>query len=204
MSASTSASPALDARAQFLDLLTAALHGNTLVKLVLARHVGADQTLQRIIAKPLLVKGQAQLSLVYRHQTRDITRNLPLDQAQALVAQLLPESFRNAHLFDADGEVQLTFSKKGKPMLQRHGAQAPREAAASTGHDREKKRYLELSRPFLRDLGVTDAQGALIPSMSRKWKQINKFIEVFDHALANAPVPAEQPVRVDEFGAGKV
>jgi hypothetical protein len=143
--------------------------------------------LQRIIAKPLVVKGQAQLSLVYRHQTRDITRNLPLDQAQALVAELLPESFRNAHLFDADGEVQLSFSKKGKPMLQRHGAQAPREAVANTGHDREKKRYLELSRPFLRDLGVTDAQGALIPSMSRKWKQINKFIEVFDHALANCP-----------------
>ena len=110
---------------QFLDLLNAALRGSTLVKLVLARHVGADQTLQRIIAKPLQVKGQAQLSLVYRHQTRDITRNLPLDQAQALVAELLPASFRNAHLFDGDGEVQLTFSKKGKPMIQRHGAQAP-------------------------------------------------------------------------------
>jgi hypothetical protein len=176
MSASTSAPSAPDARAQFLDLLNAALHGDTLVKLVLARHVGADQTLQRIIAKPLQVKGQPCLSLVYRHQTRDITRNLPLDQAQALVAELLPDSFRNAHLFDADGEVQLTFSKKGKPMLQRHGAQAPREVTAGSGHDREKKRYLELSRPFLRDLGVTDAQGALIPSMSRKWKQINKFI----------------------------
>ncbi|MGE8113455.1 class I SAM-dependent methyltransferase [Pseudomonas sp. NPDC086566] len=203
MSASTSASPAPDARAQFLDLLNAALRGSTLVKLVLARHVGADQTLQRIIAKPLQVKGQAQLSLVYRHQTRDITRNLPLDQAQALVAELLPASFRNAHLFDADGEVQLTFSKKGKPMLQRHGAQAPRETVANTGHDREKKRYLELTRPFLRDLGVTDAQGALIPSMSRKWKQINKFIEVFDHALANAPLAADQVLRVADFGSGK-
>ncbi|WP_313202573.1 SAM-dependent methyltransferase [Pseudomonas sp.] len=203
MSASTSASPAPDARAQFLDLLNAALRGSTLVKLVLARHVGADQTLQRIIAKPLQVKGQAQLSLVYRHQTRDITRNLPLDQAQALVAELLPASFRNAHLFDGDGEVQLTFSKKGKPMIQRHGAQAPRETVANTGHDREKKRYLELTRPFLRDLGVTDAQGALIPSMSRKWKQINKFIEVFDHALANAPLAADQVLRVADFGSGK-
>lgn len=126
-----------------------------------------------------------------------------LDQARALVTELLPDSFRNAHLFDADGEVQLTFSKKGKPMLQRHGAQAPREAATSSGHDREKKRYLELSRPFLRDLGVTDAQGALIPSMSRKWKQINKFIEVFDHATASAPVPVEQALRVADFGSGK-
>ncbi len=203
MSASNCAPAAPDARAQFLDQLDAALRTNSLVKLVLARHVGADPTLQRIIAKPLQVKGQEQLSLVYRHQTRDITRNLPIDQAQALIAQLLPESFRNAHLFDAHGEVQLTFSKKGKPMLQRHAAQAPREVVANAEHDRQKKRYLELSRPFLRDLGVTDAQGALIPSMSRKWKQINKFIEVFDHALANAPVPAAQPLRVADFGSGK-
>ncbi|MGE7993416.1 class I SAM-dependent methyltransferase [Pseudomonas sp. NPDC089554] len=198
----SSPTPAVDARAQFLGLLADALGSDTLVKLVLARHVGADQTLQRIIAKPLQVKGQPCLSLVYRHQTRDITRNLPLDQAQALVAELLPESFRNAHLFTAEGEVQLGFSKKGKPLLQHHTAQAPREAATA-GHDREKKRYLQLSRPFLRDLGVTDAQGALIPSMSRKWKQINKFIEVFDHALASAPLTAEQPLRVADFGSGK-
>ncbi|HKS14513.1 MAG TPA: SAM-dependent methyltransferase [Pseudomonas sp.] len=202
MSVTPSASTAPDARAQFLDMLDASLQGNTLVKLVLARHVGADDTLQRIIAKPLVVKGQACLSLVYRHQTRDITRNLPLEQARALVDELLPASFRNAHLFNQDEEVQLNFSKKGKPMLQRHGAQAPR-AAAPAEHDREKKRYLELSRPFLRDLGVTDRQGALIPSMSRKWKQINKFIEVFDHALASAPLAGDQALRVADFGSGK-
>jgi len=202
MSANPSATTAPDARAQFLALLADALQAGTLAKLVLARHVGADQTLQRIIAKPLVVKGQPCLSLVYRHQTRDITRNLPLEQAQSLVAELLPESFRNAHLFTAESEVQLGFSKKGKPMLQHHVAQPAREQAAAA-HDREKKRYLELSRPFLRDLGVTDAQGALIPSMSRKWKQINKFIEVFDHALASAPLAAEQPLRVADFGSGK-
>ncbi|CAG8866689.1 hypothetical protein PS627_02054 [Pseudomonas fluorescens] len=202
MSATPSASTAPDARAQFLDLLDASLLGNTLVKLVLARPVGTDETLQRIIAKPLMVKGQACLSLVYRHQTRDITRNLPLEQARALVDELLPASFRNAHLFSQDEEVQLNFTRKGKPMLLRHGAQQPREAAPAE-HDREKKRYLELARPFLRDLGVTDRQGALIPSMSRKWKQINKFIEVFDHALSSAPLAADKALRVADFGSGK-
>jgi len=49
------------------------------------------------------IKGQACLQLVYRHQTRDITRNLPLGEVLALVAELLPASFRNAHLFSTAG-----------------------------------------------------------------------------------------------------
>ncbi|RZI87657.1 MAG: SAM-dependent methyltransferase [Pseudomonas sp.] len=202
MPATPSTSSAADPLAQFLRLLADSLEAGSLAKLVLAKHVGAEQSLQRIIAKPLLIKGQPSLSLVYRYETRDITRNLPNEQVQALVAELLPASFRNAHLFTSEGEVQLAFSKKGKPMLQRHLAQPAREAAPA-GHDREKKRYLQLTRPFLRDLGVTDAQSALIPSMSRKWKQINKFIEVFDHALTSAPLAAEQPLKVADFGSGK-
>ncbi|WP_054994936.1 class I SAM-dependent methyltransferase, partial [Pseudomonas ficuserectae] len=65
------------------------------------------------------------------------------------------------------------------------------------------KRYLELSRPFLADLGVTNRQHELIPAMSRKWKQINKFIEVFSHALSSSPLKLDQPIKVADFGSGK-
>lgn len=202
MSATPTVQAAPDARAQFLALLATSLHQHTFIKLVLARHVGAEVDLQRVTAKPLTIKGQASLSFVYRYKTRDITRNLALDEALALIGELLPASFRNAHLLSLNDEVQLEFTKKGKPMLHRNAVQQAREAVTGE-HDREKKRYLELSRPFLHDLGVTDKQQALIPAMSRKWKQINKFIEVFSHALSSAPLAADQPVRVADFGSGK-
>lgn len=202
MSATPTVQAAPDARAQFLALLATSLHQHTFIKLVLARHVGAEVDLQRVTAKPLTIKGQASLSFVYRYKTRDITRNLALDEALALIGELLPASFRNAHLLSLNDEVQLEFTKKGKPMLHRNAVQQAREAVTGE-HDREKKRYLELSRPFLHDLGVTDKQRALIPAMSRKWKQINKFIEVFSHALSSAPLAADQPVRVADFGSGK-
>ncbi len=202
MSVTSTVQAAPDARAQFLALLAESLQQQSFVKLVLARHVGTEADLQRITAKPLTVKGQARLSLTLRYKTRDITRNLPLDDALAQVGEWLPGSFRNAHLLSLADEVQLEFSKKGKPMLHRNAAQQVRQAAAGE-HDREKKRYLELSRPFLQDLGVTDRQHALIPAMSRKWKQINKFIEVFSHAFASVSLPTEQAVRVADFGSGK-
>ncbi|MDG6403562.1 SAM-dependent methyltransferase, partial [Pseudomonas quasicaspiana] len=147
-------------------------------------------------------KDQPCLSFVYRYKTRDITKNFPLVEAVQLIAQLLPESFKNAHLLSLSDEVQLEFGKKGKSTLFKSKSQQEREAP-SAGHDREKKRYLELTRPFLTDLGVTNKQHELIPSMSRKWKQINKFIEVFSHALTSSPLKLDQPIKVADFGSGK-
>jgi hypothetical protein len=198
----TTATPAQDHRAEFLSLLDTCLTQNSLIKLVLAKYVGSEADLQRIIIKPATIKDQPCLSFVYRYKTRDITKNHPLAEAQTLISSLLPDSFKNAHLLSLTDEVQLEFSKKGKSTLFRNKSQQQREAP-SVEHDREKKRYLELSRPFLTDLGVTNKQHELIPAMSRKWKQINKFIEVFSHALATSPIKLDQPVTVADFGSGK-
>lgn len=198
----TSTQPAQDHRAQFLSLLENSLSQNSFIKLVLAKYVGDEAELQRVIIKALTVKDQPCLSFVYRYKTRDITKNFPLVEAVQVIAQLLPESFKNAHLLSLSDEVQLEFGKKGKSTLFKSKAQQEREAP-SAGHDREKKRYLELTRPFLTDLGVTNKQHELIPSMSRKWKQINKFIEVFSHALTSSPLKLDQPINVADFGSGK-
>lgn len=191
-----------DHRAQFLSLLDTSLSQNSFIKLVLAKYVGAEAELQRIIIKLTTIKELPHLSFVYRYKTRDITKNFPLAEGVEVIAGLLPESFKNAHLLSLTDEVQLEYSKKGKSTLFTSKAQQQREAP-SVEHDREKKRFLELNRPFLTDLGVTNKQHELIPSMSRKWKQINKFIEVFSHALSTSPLALDQPIKVADFGSGK-
>jgi SAM-dependent methyltransferase len=191
-----------DHRAQFLSLLDTSLSQNSFIKLVLAKYVGAEVELQRIIIKLTTIKELPHLSFVYRYKTRDITKNFPLAEGVEVIAGLLPESFKNAHLLSLTDEVQLEYSKKGKSTLFTSKAQQQREAP-SVEHDREKKRFLELNRPFLTDLGVTNKQHELIPSMSRKWKQINKFIEVFSHALSTSPLALDQPIKVADFGSGK-
>jgi SAM-dependent methyltransferase len=39
--------------------------------------------------------------------------------------------------------------------------------------------------------------------MARKWKQIDKFVEIFDHAVASSALRERARVRVVDFGAGK-
>jgi len=197
-----SARPAPDHHAQFLQLLDTSLTQNAFIKLVLAKHVGQEADLQRLIIKQVTVKEQPCLSFVYRYKTRDITKNFTLDEGSAAIAELLPAAFKNAHLLTLTDEVQLEYSKKGKSSLFKGKPQTQRDVP-SAEHNREKNRFLDLSRPFLADLGVTNKQHELIPAMSRKWKQINKFIEVFSHALSSSPIQLDQPVRVADFGSGK-
>jgi len=190
------------------------------MRLVLAKHVGSTPDLVRVQARPLEVKGETRISFLYRYQTRDVTVNLSLQHALLRVDELLGNEFHQANLLLPATEVQLSFSKRGKPLLRTMprpvaepvgemvgdstGEAARAAAPPSRPHNREKQRLLSLDRPFLQALGVTDERRQLIPSMSRKWKQINRFIEVFAAAWKSSALdPRATPLRVVDFGSGK-
>ena len=197
-----------DAPARFIAHLTASLADGSFVKLLFGRpRSGAAADLHGVSVRRLALRGEDGLSFVHRHATRDVTANLPLADALALVRDKLLPKFAHAHLVTTRQDVQLAVGKKGRPLLRVGRIGGARDAAdaapAAHAHDREKHRFLDLSRPFLAELGVTDAQQRLIPAMSRKWKQINKFVEILDHALASAGLATRSPLRVLDFGAGK-
>ena len=78
------------------------------------------------------------------------------------------------------------------------------DAPSMVEHDRQKQRFLTLESDFWFDLGVIDAEKRLIPAMSRKWKQINKFIEIFARAIDEATLDlSQEPIHVVDFGSGK-
>ena len=187
-----------------VDPLTAflALAEPPFTKLVLSKPRAAAGDLVRVTVRPVVLKGEAQLSFVYTHRTRDITKNLVPDDASATLRALLTDSFANAHLLTDAEEVQLLTSKKGKQTLLRHPLTAQAEPARA-GHDREKQRYIDLNQPFLTALGVTNEQHQLVPAMARKWKQINKFVEVLDHALGQTVLKQAASIDVVDFGSGK-
>jgi hypothetical protein len=206
---------------KFIARLAQSLADGSFGKLMLGRPHDADPTLQKLLARRIVLRGVDHLSLVWRHQTRDITKNLPLPEAVALVETQLRDSFHHAHLVTSGHDIQLALGKKGQWGL-RIGklvaaAVAPRSTAVTAppaaddegrylGHDRQRQHALSLDTPFLAELGITDAQHRLVPAMARKWRQINKFVEVLGHAIALSPLASRettQPVRVLDFGAGK-
>jgi SAM-dependent methyltransferase len=223
-----------DALAGFLAHVRRAFAGEAAFRLVLSKPRAADGDLRRVTVRPVRIKGQARLNFVDTHRTRDLTSNLAPDEAQARVADLAAHAFAHAQLSAPDGQTQLLTSRKGRRTLLYGKARAassgaetdaapgscdasgapaasgPQQRDAITApplaHDRAKRRYVDIARPFLVELGVTDERHALVPAMARKWKQINKFVEVLDHALADAGLSQRgrgAPIEVLDFGSGK-
>ena len=192
-----------DPARRFLALLAASLADGSFRRLLLGRpRPGAPASLQRISVRRVALRDGEALSFVWHHATRDETRNLSLDAGQAELRDTLLAGFDHAHLLTAQRDVQLAVGKKGRALLRVGRIHAP-PPATQPAHDREKHRLLDLSRPFLAELGVTDAQQRLIPAMARKWKQINKFVEIVDHALAAAGLAAQPALEVLDYGSGK-
>jgi len=199
--ADNSSASDLPGTSQFLGFLRDSLASNAFVRLVLAKYRGPEPELVRITVRPIVIKDEKQLSFVRHYREKDITANSSIEASIANVEQLLGHTFMAAHLLMADEDIHLEYSKKGKCRLTR-GKSAHKEVPAGE-HDREKQRIIDRHRPFLRELGVTSASGQVYPSMSSKWKQINKFMEFFDHAVKAAGFTGKPAIDVVDFGCGK-
>jgi SAM-dependent methyltransferase len=187
--------------AEFHALLEESLRDGSFVRLTLGKPRGADRTLRKILVRPVTLQGGAHLSFLHRHDTRDITKNLPLAEAVREIGRLLGSDFYSAHMFTTRRGVQLEFNKKGEPRLS-YGSAAPQ--AADPAHDREKHRLLPAaSRDWLQALGVVNADGSVRPGMADKHRQIHKFTEIISHLVAEARLPGDRPVEVADMGCGK-
>lgn len=160
------------------------------------------QGAQRLQLRPIVLRGQAHWQAVWKHATKDITENWPAAEGQPRLARLLAEGWRSAALWTAQGHWQLDQRRGGAWRLVRHRDAAP-AATAPAAHNREKQRALDLAHPVWAALGIAEASGRLVPAMARKWKQINRFVEIFDAGLRQAGLPEEQALRIADFGCGR-
>jgi SAM-dependent methyltransferase len=187
-------------RERFLELTREAVGGGSLVKLTLGKACGADPSLTQVFVRPVALKSGPRLAFIWRHETRDVTKNLEAEEALRVIASLVGSEFKDAHLFTTSLRAQFE-TGSGKPRLR---IMAGPGAAASTGrNDRPRIRPIEAGARWLRALGVTTDQGSPAAGMADKFRQIEKFAELLGHLLAESDLPTERRLRVFDMGCGK-
>ncbi len=182
----------------FLDIQQS-IESQSFDRLILSQYKGDLAQLEKMTFRPIELQGQATLSCLYHYPTQDMTKNYSIDEGLEKIAELLSQS-KQANLFTLHEDVQLKKNKK-KAMLSRQKKQAE-ATKIEQQHNREKHRYVQQQSPFLKHLGITDEKGQVIPSMARKWKQINKFIEIFSNAYEQIDA-SQQALNIVDFGSGK-
>ncbi len=186
---------------RFLILLRDSLEQNTFVKLILGKYRGQGSELKQILVRKVTVKGQQLFSFIYCYKTREVTKNVTVAAGVETIGELIGDPFMSAHLFSLTEDVQIEFSRKGKCRWS--SSKASHNDVPSEKHDRDKRRLLDPGNPFLTALGITDEDHRIIPSMARKLKQINKFLEIFQHAFESSRISKTKDVHVVDFGSGK-
>ena len=186
---------------QFLDAVQQAIETKKIDRLILSQYRGDIADLEKITLRVIQLQNEQVLNCLYRHKTQDVTKNYPLSEAKALIADL-SIACKQANLFSIDEELQLKKNKKKALLTRTTQTTSAQTELSQQGHDRIKNRYVDQNRVFLQHLGITDQKAQIIPSMAKKWKQINKFIEIFAGALTHIE-QKEQALKVVDFGSGK-
>lgn len=190
---------------QFLQHVQQSLAVGQMERLVLSKYKGEVADLERITIRPVILKQESMLSFVYRFKTRDVTKNFTIAEGLQQIIQKVTHGFKHATLKTISDEYQLMFSKKGKAVLnhQTHQVSQAAQLQVDAQHDRDKQRFVDVTSQFLQVLKVTNQQAQVIPAMARKWKQINKFVEIFSGAVQQAGLQDQSALHVVDFGSGK-
>jgi SAM-dependent methyltransferase len=202
--------PPSSSRDRFLELLRAAVQEGTLAKVTLGKYRGGDPSVKNLFVRPVALKAGPQFAFVWRHATRDITKNHSAPEALRELARLIGADFLDAHLFTATESAQLETKSDGSARLKiKPAALGVAKSVASQSHDRTKSHLIPADAAWLRALGVTNERGQPREGMTDKFRQIQKFAELLSHLLDEAfpdwrqPRDASPPLQIVDMGSGK-
>src|SRR5687767_11329279 len=146
---------------KFVARAAASLADETFLKLTLSNYKGDGRGLQKVFVRLIDTKQGRRLMFQSRFETRDVVKNFDIAEGVDEIRRLVDAGFRNAHLFAADADVQLTIGKRnsrlttGKPST---------DFRPPKTHDREKKTMIDPNAFYLKALGIADDNGRIKPS----------------------------------------
>ncbi len=158
---------------------------------------------RKISVRPVVVKGRRRLQFSYFGEKQALHKNCDPEEALERLRGLMSGTYRQIHVQTSTRDLHVRLSRKGRPHVTEGKPSRP-DRAPETAHDRRKERPLAAGRPdrFLQALGVMTPEGEVRASMQGKFRQINEFLDIVGHTVADADRPGGI-VRLADCGCGK-
>jgi len=185
---------------EFKNIIEENLANNSLVKLTLSKRRNKSSEIKNIFIKPIEVKAGLKLSFVYRHNTKDVTKNYEFAEAIEIILNHLENEFSQANLFSLSEEYILMINKKYKCKIITKKLSGSKEIELS--HDKNKKRFVDIENNiYLRELNILTKEWEVKKDKSDKYRQINKYVEIIDGIIRNSNLPNN--CNIADMGCGK-
>jgi SAM-dependent methyltransferase len=153
----------------------------------------------RIRIKPIVLREATVFQAELQCGDKAYHEQIPLDQIRDRLLEWMA-GFKQLSLFTDDADHQVLVNRLLEATVTSH---PPSKARVVASHDRHKAYLLEdgVPVPFLVKLGVMDVEGRVFRKKHDKFRQVNKYLEFIDHAVAR--LPKDRTLRIADFGCGK-
>ena len=168
------------------------------------------EPVRRIEVRPVEIRDAKRFQFSSQTETQQTHRNLDANEAIVAFDSLCRGDYRNVRVVMNSGISEARMSKKGVWFLKTTATSStmPEKSAEATdpepeSHNRARNYLIPegVPCPFLIHSGVMSRDGSVRASHSRKFRQINRFLE-FINDIADA-MPSDRPIRIVDFGCGK-
>jgi hypothetical protein len=177
---------------------------NRLVRAIFSgRRRNMQPIYEKIELRPVKLHDKLLLQMITVQESKSRTTNLDFGYFNCL--EMLESGFANCLVESVDLTLTVRFTKKGDPLIHR----SERKLLQSTSHDRQKNRLLDPDSDFLRQIGISDRNGLIKPSMRDKYLQIEEFLRILmptlrdEIATGRLQKPTQdEPLNVFDHGCG--
>jgi hypothetical protein len=183
----------------FMKALGHSIDEDTFIKLTLSKPSRKSNDIKNIYTKLIKLKSEPALSFILRYPTKDVTKNYSIEEGLAVISLWLGEDFLSAHLFTTQEDISLLYNKKRKARLMKQAA--TKQKTPPRTHNHQKQYRIAADAPYLPAMGIASQKGKILASAQRKYRQINKYIEIIDQIINQVDLP-NTPHIVD-MGSGK-
>ncbi len=185
---------------QIKKILSAIDEQQSLIRLVLASPRKKSLPYQKVVIRPLLLKGEPVYQVEYHYSQKVIHENIPRDEFVESVSRFIMLDFKQINLFTKEEDIQILAAKPTEPRILTTPAT---KKAAEISHNKSKNYILPEGEPrdFLIRLGVSDEKGKIYPKHYSKFRQINRYLEIVEDSLPH--LETGKPLRIIDFGCGK-
>jgi SAM-dependent methyltransferase len=189
-----------------LEILQKSLLDGYCALLVLSRKIRQSvEPCDKISIRPVVVQRHRMYQLTLHHADKVTHENLSPPDTAARVMKLFGSVFLDATLYASEGDFSFRSLPNGTIHLSRKPPTKSATAGSGSTHNRAKGHLIPegIPCPFLIEIGVMTPEGKVRQSMTRKFRQINRFLEFVEDIVPALESHSDRELRVVDFGCGK-